>query len=190
MNKIIQDKAMLKICGIFILIILLMLVLWKHEMDQYVRIGREIKLASTKLENYRDCLQNAKLYTQQWQQIQKKQSQFEQRCYRNKTAMLSTTCLLEDVQKIIANGGNSIIRIEVLPEKKIDSEYTQIGVNLKLKTSSQGLTDILYRLKNSGKLYQVNGLSVHVSSDSWLEVEIRVAAIHMSDGEGRLKAED
>ncbi|MDI6781040.1 MAG: GspMb/PilO family protein [bacterium] len=181
MNKIIQNKALLKISGIFILIIVLMLMLWKHELNQYARINREIKQASAKLENYRDCLKNAGFYTQQWQRIQETQSQLEQRCYQNKTPMLSTTCLLEDIQKIINNKGDSIIRIEVLPEKKVDPKYTQIGINLQLKTSSQGLTDILYKLENSDKLYQVNRLSVQVSSDGWLEVEIRVAAIHIGE---------
>ncbi|MBU0701111.1 type II secretion system protein M [bacterium] len=178
MKEIIQNKTILKASGI-ILIIFLMLMLWKYEMDQYAGINREIKQATAKLENYKDCLQNAEFYTQQWQRIQKTLSQVELRCYQNKTPSLSTTCLLEDVQRIIGANGNSIIRIEVLPVKEMDSKYVQIGVNLKLKTSSQGLTDILYRLKNNDKLYQINQLSVFVASDGWLEVEIRVTAVHI-----------
>jgi hypothetical protein len=176
---IIQNKTTLKVSGVVILIIFLMLMLWKYEIGQYVKISREIKQAAATLENYRDCLQNAEFYTQQWQRIQKAQSQFKQRCYQNKTPIISTTYLLEDIQRIIGDRGNSISRIEVLPEKEMNPKYTQIGVNLKLKVSSQGLTDILYRLKNSEKLYQVNGLSVHVSSDGLLEVEMKVVAIHM-----------
>ncbi|MBI4778071.1 hypothetical protein HY792_04040 [Candidatus Desantisbacteria bacterium] len=178
MKKIIQNKTILKVSGIFILVIFLMLMLWKHEINQYVRINREIKQAADKLESYRDCLQNAGSYTQQWQQIQEILSKFEQRCYQAKTPIVSTTCLLEDIQEIIGDKGNPIIRIEILPEKEMDSRYVQIGVNLKLKTSSQGLIDILYKLKNSAKLYQVKGLSVHVSSDGLLDVEMQVVAVH------------
>ncbi|MFH1860681.1 MAG: GspMb/PilO family protein [bacterium] len=179
MKKIIQNKTILKVSGIFILIIFLMLMLWKYEINQYVRINREIKEAAAKLKNYKDCLQNAEFYAKQWQQIQDALSKAEQKCYQNKTPLLSTTCLLEDIQKIIGAGGNSIIRIDVLPEKEMNSSYTQIGVNLKLKTSSQGLTDVLYRLKNSDKLYQINQLSIFVVSDGWLEVEMKISAIHI-----------
>lgn len=178
LKEIIQDKTILKISVIFILIIFLMLILWKHELSQYVRIHHEIKQAAAKLENYRDCLQNAGFYTQQCRQIQKTLSQFELQCYQNKTTSLSTTCLLDDIQRIAGSKGNSIIRVDVLPEKKMSSEYTQIGVNLKLKTSAQDLTDILYRLKSSDKLYQVNQLSVFVLS-GWIEVEMRIMAVHM-----------
>jgi len=169
---------MLKLSGLFILIIILMLGLWKYEINQYLRIHREFKQATAKLENYRDCLQNAEFYTQQCCQIQKTISQFEARCYQNKTPSLSTTCLLEDIQKIIDDKRDSIVRIDVLPEKEMGAGYVQIGINLKLKTSAQGLTDILYKLKTSAKSYQVNGLSVQVSSDGLLDVEMKMNAIH------------
>ncbi|OIP41712.1 hypothetical protein AUJ95_02860 [Candidatus Desantisbacteria bacterium CG2_30_40_21] len=178
MKKIIQNKTMLKLSGLFILIIILMLGLWKYEINQYLRIHREFKQATAKLENYRDCLQNAEFYTQQCCQIQKTISQFEARCYQNKTPSLSTTCLLEDIQKIIDDKRDSIVRIDVLPEKEMGAGYVQIGINLKLKTSAQGLTDILYKLKTSAKSYQVNGLSVQVSSDGLLDVEMKMNAIH------------
>lgn len=186
MKKIIQNKTILKASGLIILIIIFMLGLWKHEINQFVKIHREFKQATAKLENYRDCLQNADFYTQQCRQIQKTLSQFEARCYQNKTPSLSTTCLLEDIQRIIGDKRDSIIRIDVLPEKEMGLGYAQIGVNLKLKTSAQGLTDILYRLKNSDKLYQINQLSVLISS-GYLEVEMRIVAVHMG-AEGK-KAE-
>ncbi|MFH1096367.1 MAG: GspMb/PilO family protein [Candidatus Desantisbacteria bacterium] len=180
MKNIIQNKTILKTSGIFILIIIFMLGLWKHEINQYLKIHREFKQANAKLENYRDCLQNAEFYTQQCCQIQKTLSQFETQCYQNKIPTLSTTCLLEDIQGILSDKRDSIIRIDVLPEKEMGLGYAQIGVNLKLKTSAQGLTDILYRLKNSGKLYQVNQLSVLISS-GYLEVEMRIVAVHRGE---------
>lgn len=186
MKEIIQNKTILKASGLFILIIIFMLGLWKHEINQYIKIRREFKQATAKLENYRDCLQNAEFYRQQCSQIQKTISQFETRCYQNKTPSLSTTCLLEDIQGILSDKRESIIRIDVLPEKEMGAGYAQIGVNLKLKTSAQGLTDILSELKNSAKLYQVNQLSVFVAA-GWLDVEMRVVAVHRR-GEGQ-KAE-
>lgn len=175
-----RERISVFICILFTIGFILFNLLIEPSIAKWSRINSLLFQNRYKLDRYELIIKDCEKYPKRIKQLKTSLGNIQKRLYYNETPILATNNLLQDIETIAKNNGITIQSKDTLPSKKIDG-YNEIFVDLHITCDSEMLTNFLYELKTSHKLYLVPYLNISsIKESNDLEVCLTVSSLQIA----------
>ncbi|MEW6607852.1 MAG: GspMb/PilO family protein [bacterium] len=171
-----QKVNKIKLVIIIVLILTLYLFGWfRPELTRYVQINNLLCQKQKQLEKYPILLSNKDEYKNQTLLLKNELKKIKDKLYVSETPLIATSQFLTDIETISKSTNANVLTKNILPTKKT-GKYHHISVMLNLQTNSSGLTNFLYAIKTSKKLYSIPYLNILPQKDNKLRVALIISS--------------
>lgn len=172
-----QSKILIGL--IIILVLTLYLFGWfRPVLKRFSQINDNLQQKQIQLDKYPIMLSNKDEYKEKILLLKNELKKTKEKLYVSKTPLIATSKMLCDLETISKETMVNIVSKNIIPAKKI-GKYYQIFVMLNLQANTESLTNFLYAIKTSNKLYSIHYLNILAQKDNKLRVALTIASLMM-----------
>ncbi len=171
-----QNKISIGLLIVVLALTLYILGWFKPVLKRYSQVNNNLSQIQIQLEKHQQLFSNKDEYKKKNLLLKNELKKIKDKLYISKTPVIATSKMLSNMETISKETNVNIVSKNTIQAKKV-GKYHQILVMLHLQTNSNSLTNFLYAIKTSNKLYSIPYLNILAQEDNKLRVSLIISSL-------------